>query len=98
MKIYYLMIEAVPEDTNPEREEADGAFINIWVRAASENEALMKAKDYVDEEEWVFVKLKDMFEVKREAYLNEPDSLEGYDNACEYGIDAVFYTWPSDEE
>ena len=96
-KIWYLNIEAVPKDTSPEKSEFGGAFVNIWVRAASKDTALLKAREYVDSEEWVFVELKDMHEARCETYLSEPGSLEGYDNACEYGIDAEFYTWPAEE-
>jgi hypothetical protein len=39
-----------------------------------------------------------MYTVERERYLDEPDSLEAYDTACEYGAMGVFYTFSDDEE
>ena len=40
----------------------------------------------------------DMCVVEREKYLDEPDSLEAYDIALEYGAGAVFYTWSGNAE
>ena len=94
MIIYYLMVEAVPHLDNPESTEYSGAYINCWVKANTPKEALNKAKEYILKEHWSFVKVEDIFTVQRERYLDEPDSLEAYDNATRYGLDAIFYTWP----
>ena len=97
MIIYYLMAEAVPHHDNPESKEYSGAYINCWVKADTPKDALHKAKEYICEEHWSFVKLEDIFTVQRERYLNEPDSLEAYDNASRYGLGAIFYTWPIEQ-
>ncbi|MBQ3101189.1 MAG: hypothetical protein IJC50_09385 [Clostridia bacterium] len=97
MKIYYLNIEAVPNKTNPESKECAGAYINFWIKASSPEEALSIAKEYIVEEDWTYVDTEDMGIAKREL-LDNPDSLECYDEACEYGLGAVFYAWTSDEE
>ena len=94
MIIYYLMIEAVPHHDNPESKEYSGAYINCWVKANTPVDALRRAKEYIREEHWNFVKLEDIFTVHRERYLEEPDSLEGYDNASQCGLGSIFYTWP----
>ena len=94
MTVYYLMVEAVPHHNNPESKEYSGAYINCWVKADTPTDALCKVKEYIHEQHWSFVKLEDIFTVQRERYLDEPDSLEGYDNASQYGLDAIFYTWP----
>ncbi|MBQ3162625.1 MAG: hypothetical protein IJC04_10945 [Oscillospiraceae bacterium] len=93
MNIYYLMIEAVPNEDNDEREEVDGAYINFWVKANEYETALKEAMEYIDNENWQSIKVKDSFIAKRELYIDEPDSLECYDEACENGIAAIFYTW-----
>ena len=94
MIIYYLMAEAIPRRGNPESREYSGAYINCWVKADTAAEAVRRAKEYIRSENWHFVRLEDIFTVERERYLEEPDSLEGFDNACQYGLGAVFYTWP----
>ena len=37
MKIYWVMLEVAPSDEN---EEYKGAFLNCWVKAESEQEAI----------------------------------------------------------
>lgn len=98
MKLWYIMVEAVPAEDNEERLEFGGAYINCWVKAESPEAALDEAKAYVAEADWVFLQVMDMFLADRDAYLEIPESLECFDEACEDGISAVFYTWPPDEE
>lgn len=97
MAIYYYMIEAVPSRNNPEGKQCGGAYINCWVNAAAQTDALIKAIEYIDDEDWIFMKTEDAFIAQRDSYLNEPDSLKCYDEACKNGISAIFYTWQMDE-
>ncbi len=98
MLIYYFFVEAVPMKDNPESEYVDGAFVNCWIKADSTKSAIRKAKEYIKGEKWRWVNAEDMFTVERERYLDEPDSLEAYDYACEYGAMGVFYTFSDDAE
>ena len=98
MIIYFVMVEAVPNHSNPESKEYSGAYINCWVKADTSADAVKKAKEYIRNENWDFVSIEEFFSVQRERYLEEPDSLECYDNAIQCGLDAIFYTWPIDSE
>ena len=98
MSIYYFLIEAVPMKNNPESEYLDGALINCWVKADSTKDAIKKAKAYVKWEKWKWLYAEDMYTVERERYLDDHDSLEAYDDACEYGAMGVFYTCSNDAE
>ncbi len=98
MSIYYFLIEAKPMKNNPESEYLNGAYVNCWVEANSTKEAIKKAKEYIKWEKWKWLYAEDMYTVERERYLDEPDSLEAYDNACKYGAMGVFYTFSDDEE
>ena len=42
MTIYYVMIEGVPKETNPESEETQGAYIDVWVKTESLEDAIQK--------------------------------------------------------
>lgn len=98
MSIYYFLIEAKPMKNNPESEYLSGAYVNCWVKADTTKEAIKKAKEYIKWEKWKWLYAEDMYTVERERYLDEPDSLESYDTACEYGAMGVFYTFSDDEE
>lgn len=97
-KIFYVMIEAVPKESNPESAETIGAYVDVWVKTGSLDEAVQKAKEYVDQEEWIVDHVEESSEVVREDYTDDPDLLECYDEACGNGISALFYTWDAEEE
>ena len=97
MIIYCLVVEAVPHRNNPESKEYGGAYISCWVKADNPTDALRMVKEYIRKQNWSFQKTEDIFTVQRERYIEEPDSLQGYDNALQYGLVAVFYTWPTNQ-
>ena len=35
--------------------------------------------------------------VLREEYVDDIELLNAYDEACEYGVSAIFYTWDEDD-
>ena len=98
MTVYYVMIEGKPKDTNPESAETKGAYIDVWVKSDLLEDAVQKAKDYVEQEEWEVISIEESAEAAREDYVDDSDLLECYDEACEEGISALFYTWDEDEE
>ena len=97
MKIYYVMIEGTPKETNHESKETKGAYIDIWVKTDSLEEAVKQAKDYVDREEWNVIQIEESKSMKREDYIDDQELLECYDEASEKGISSIFYTWDSEE-
>lgn len=103
MSIYYIMAEAATSIDNDESKEFGGAYINIWVKAETKDAALTKAKEFIVDEGWVLVNVEEAYAVNRADYTDDPDMddpgvLECYDEACEQGISAIFYTWPLHEE
>ena len=90
------MIEAIPCRNNPESKEFGGAFVNCWVKASAQEDALKRVQEFIKNENWIFMKVEDIWEAQRQSYIDLPDSLECYDEACEIGLSAVFNTWPID--
>ena len=97
MAIFYVMVEGTPKETNHESKETKGAYIDIWVKTESLEEAVKQAKDYVDREEWNVVQIEESKSMKREDYIDDQELLECYDEASEKGISAIVYTWESEE-
>lgn len=97
MVVYYLMIEAVPERSNAESNDAKGAFVNLWAKAETEQHALKMAENYLAKEKWLVEKVEEICIANRE-HLEDADSLDCYDEACRSGIGAVFYIWSGENE
>ena len=98
MNIYFFMLEAVPSESNPESKELGGAFVNCWVKAETMEDAFDEAVKDLGFQGWKFVRIEDEYITERERYLDNPESLECYDEACEYGMSGVFYTYPIEDE
>ena len=94
-KIYYIMAEAVPAKGNEEGTQFGGAYINIWVKATSQKEALKKARAHLRTEGWSLVHTEDLYAAKRDDF-DKPDSQACYDEAEANGLSSTFYTWPPD--
>lgn len=91
------MMEIAP---NGDNEECEGAFLDCWVKAETEQEAVDVAKDYAETQGWEFIGLEEVSVVTREQYTDDEedaDSLEAYDEAFREGISGIIYTW-SDED
>ncbi len=91
--MYYIMFEAKPLPDNPESEECGGAYINVWVNSEDSNFAMERAKNYIRNEGWEIIKVEDMFVTNSQRYEDEPESLECFNEALEYGISALFHIW-----
>lgn len=92
--VFYFMIEAIPNKSNPEHLQYSGAYVNVWVKADTQKAALEKAKQHISEENWHYVRLEDAFLAQRAQYNGSLESLECYDTAYATGLASVFYTWP----
>ncbi len=98
MNVYFFMLEAVPNASNPESEVLGGAFVNCWVKAETMENAFDEAVNYLEVQQWEFVRIEEEYITERERYFDLPKSLECYDEACEYGVSGIFYTFPIEDE
>lgn len=98
MDIYYLLLEGKPYINNEESKEVAGAYINCWVKAKDKATARDSAIKYLRNQEWETLNIEEIYVAKPERYVDEPNSLECYDQAINSGVGAIFYTWTIDEE
>lgn len=97
--IYCIMFEAVPRADNPNKNDFAGTFINCWVDSIDVDSAMVEAENYIKDEGWEIISIRDKFTVNRKQYEGEDqlkESLECFDQAIKDGIVAIFYTWPYD--
>lgn len=98
MNIYYIFLEGNPLSDNKESKEFAGAYINCWANSKNKTAAKDKAIEYVHSQGWEVMNIKEIFVTNRERYVDEPDSLECFNQAIKCGIGAIFYTWPISTE
>lgn len=54
------------------------------------------ANNYIRNEGWEITKVEESFITDSKRYNDELESLEGFNQALEYGVSAIFYTWPKE--
>lgn len=91
--MYHIMFEAKPLPDNPESEDCGGSYINVWVNTEDSSFAMERAKKYIRNEGWEITKVEEMFVTNSQRYEDEPESLECFNEALEYGISALFHIW-----
>lgn len=97
MNIYYIFLEGEPMPDNEERKTVAGAFMNCWVKSNDADAAKHTAMQYIKGQGWDVISIEEIRVVERSHYINEPESLECFDEAMDIGIGAVFYTWPNED-
>ncbi len=94
MEIHYFLIKVLPDLNSDNFKEYGGAYFNCWVRRDSFKEAEETALETIRANGWNPVKIEDYNLPVREQYADEPESLEVFDQAIEYGEGYIADTWP----
>lgn len=101
MTIYVFELEAIPRSDNPESEECIGAYVLCFVKSTNIKSALKKATEYVSNEGWEVIGVEDQFIGSRDMYEGENEDKEireCFDEAVEYGVSGIFYTFASEDD
>jgi len=91
--LYVVQYEAEPLPGSDNFAQCSGAFVNVWTRAATEQEALSIAAREVQDAGWVVSALEAVHPTTREDYNDDASGLERYEQALIDGIVLVFHTW-----
>lgn len=94
-KMFFLRIEARPDEDGAEAAEFAGGYVNVWVDADDFRAAEIIAVGAIQGEGWRPHRFDDWALRSREDCPDE--SLESYDEATEDGISLTIYTWGHDE-
>ena len=96
MNIYLIMMEITPSKDN-DVDDCAGAYANCFVKAPSIDIAIITGEKYIEEQKWIVKSVEETATVLREEYVDDIELLNAYDEACEYGVSAIFYTWDEDD-
>lgn len=96
--VYLVTIEALPNPDTEEFDDCGGAYVNVYVREASEDAALASAQREVAAAGWTCKAVDSVAYVTREDFTEDDEGLESFDLAFNDGLALVFYTFPVDPE
>jgi hypothetical protein len=92
--LYLVTIEAEPNAGTEDFEEFGGAFVNVYIREASEEAALASAQRAVAQSGWTCKAIEGIAYVTREDFTDEQDGLESFEHALTEGVVLDFHTFP----
>jgi C4-dicarboxylate-specific signal transduction histidine kinase len=72
---------------------SSGAYVNAWVEATSERQALAVASREVKEAGWRIESLEAVHPTVRDDYADDDSGLEYFEQALIDGIVLVFHSW-----
>lgn len=92
--MYFIILEATPNATHPERDAIGGAFAACWVATDDAAVAEREARAVLADAGWTVGAVDEHYPVAREQYLGNADSLARYDRALADGVCINLNTWP----
>ena len=91
--LYVVRYEAKPLPGSESFASCSGAAVNVWVDVSTEQQALARAAQEVQEAGWSIESLKGVFPITRDDYSEDTTGLEYFEQALIDGIVLVFHTW-----
>jgi hypothetical protein len=91
--MYFIILEAVPQPTNPRHDEFGGAFAACWVNTDDPAVAEQEARAVLADAGWEVRAVDEHYAVAREQYVETPESLERFDRALADGVCVNLNTW-----
>jgi hypothetical protein len=100
VKLLYFMTFTARPDTDAEDLRRTGvAYVNAWVEASSEADAVARATRQIAEAQWIVESVDRIIRLSRNDYETSDPALSYFDQALIDGEVFVFHTWsPGSQE
>lgn len=98
MSMFFFTFLATPTEDAKEFHESGGAYVNCWIQSGDRHEAERRASDLIQEYGWSVEALEEGAIVTGDAYDDDEEDREFYEQALVEGEVLVFNTWPRGEE
>ena len=92
--VYVVTVEAVPAPDSERFATYAGAFINVYVRTSSSDEAIAAATQEVAEAGWVCRSIDEAAFLTREDLCDSPEGSSHFDQAMLDGVVVVIHSFP----
>jgi hypothetical protein len=96
--LYLVTIEATPLSSTEAFEQFGGAFVNVYIPASTEDEALKTAQEEITRSGWQCVSIESLLYVTRDDYVEDEEGREHFEQALLDGAVLVFNTFPPEPD
>ena len=97
-QLFFITVRARPSENAENCADVDCAYINCWVDAVTEEDAIARAQSEVGQVEWIWEGIESVSLVTRETYEKSGPGREYFEQALLDGITLVFHTWPNEPQ
>jgi hypothetical protein len=98
MSIFFFQFETTPSDGDRDFGHVGGAFVNCWIKAATQAKAEETARQIINEHQWHVEKLMDMCPVDRDSYEEDDPGLQYYEQALTDDEVFEFHVYPREDK
>lgn len=91
--LYVVRYEVQPLPGTDNFASSSGAYVNVWVEAVSEQQALAIAFQQIQEAGWRIESLEVVQPTTRDDYADDDSGLEYFEQALIDGIVLALHTW-----
>lgn len=98
MTMFFFTFLAVPTPDAKEFHDSGGAYVSCWIQNRDRHDAEQRATQLIEEYGWSVEALEEGATVTSEAYNQDDEDREFYEQALVEGEVLVFNTWPRGEE
>lgn len=98
MAMFFFTFLASPTEHAREFHDSGGAYVNCWIQETDRHRAEKRATDLIHEYGWSVDALEEGAIVTGDAYDEDDEDREFYEQALVEGEVLVFNTWPRGEE
>ena len=97
--MFLVTVRARPTEHAEDQADVGGGYVNCWLSAATEDEAIARALAEVRDAEWIAEAVETVEAVTRETYA-DPDhpGREYFEQALVDGTVIVFHVWPNEPQ
>lgn len=79
--MYYICIVACTDESHPEYDQIDQAYVGCWMVRDTEEQAIADAKEMITEEPWIIERVESAKIVTEDDFKDDPDGLGFYQQA-----------------
>lgn len=98
MTMFFFTFLATPTPKAKEFHDAGGAYVSCWIQSGDRYGSEARAKELIEEYGWSVEALEEGAVVTREAYGDDDEDREFFEQALVEGEVLVFNTWPRGDE
>ena len=92
-QLYVVRYQVQPLPGSDNFAHCTGAFVNVWMAAATEQEALAIAAKEVNDVGWSIESLGSVHPTTRDDYSEDDSGLKYFEQALIDGVVLVFHSW-----